>query len=74
MAKQKQRNFHAIHPIMRKGGVHEKSNGAKRKAAKLATKRWVSESRCGTLIDLFKELPLLGEVTITVLITQAYIV
>ena len=46
MAKQKRRNFHAIHPIMRKGGVHEKSNGAKRKAARLATRKLVSESRC----------------------------
>ena len=48
MAKQKRRNPHAINPIMRKGGVHEKSNGAKRKAAKLATRKWVSESRSGT--------------------------
>ncbi len=29
-----QRNFHACHPILRKGGVHEKTNKAKRKAAK----------------------------------------
>ena len=45
MAKQKRRNLHAIHPIMRKGGVHEKSNGAKRKADRLATKKLASESR-----------------------------
>ncbi len=28
------RNLHACHPIMQKGGVHEKTNGAKRKKAK----------------------------------------
>ena len=47
MAKQKLRNPHAINPIMRKAGVHQKSNSAKRKAAKLATRKWVSESRSG---------------------------
>ena len=55
MAKQKRRNLHAINPIMRKGGVHEKSNGAKRKAAKLATKKLAGESRCGALYRLLKE-------------------
>jgi len=56
MAKQKRRNPHAINPIMRKGGVHEKSNGAKRKAAKLATRKLVSEPRCGALKPSFKGL------------------
>lgn len=32
--KQEKRNGHAFHPIMKKGGVHEKSEKAKRKAAK----------------------------------------
>lgn len=29
--KKESRNGHAFHPIMRKGGVHEKTNKAKRK-------------------------------------------
>ena len=58
MAKQKRRNPHAFHPIMRKGGVHEKSNGAKRKAAKLATRKLASESRCGALYGLLKGISL----------------
>ena len=37
------RNFHACHPIMRKGGVHEKSKGAKRAAGKRETQRKASE-------------------------------
>ncbi len=37
------RNPHACHPIMRKGGVHEKSRGAKRAAAKRETRRKTSE-------------------------------
>lgn len=41
--KQVRRNGHACHPIMRKGGVHEKANGAKRAAAKRQTKRTVRE-------------------------------
>jgi len=56
MAKQKRRNPHAINPIMRKGGVHEKSNGAKRKAGKLATKKLVGELRFGTFDSLLKKL------------------
>ena len=55
MAKQKRRNFHATHPIMRKGGVHEKSNGAKRKAAKLANKKLAGESRCRALFGMLKK-------------------
>lgn len=31
MPKKESRNGHAFHPIMRKGGVHEKTNKAKRK-------------------------------------------
>lgn len=41
--KQERRNGHAFHPIMRKGGVHEKSNKAKRAAAKQQTNRKVQE-------------------------------
>jgi hypothetical protein len=39
-AKLKQRNGHAFHPIMKKGGVHEKSTGAKRLQAK---NKWKKE-------------------------------
>lgn len=39
----KPRNFHACHPIMGKGGVHEKSKSAKRAAAKRETRRKASE-------------------------------
>lgn len=41
--KKQSRNGHAFHPIMRKGGVHEKSNKAKRKADKLQTSRKAGE-------------------------------
>lgn len=41
--KQERRNGHAFHPIMSKGGVHEKTEKAKRKAAKHEMKRKVSE-------------------------------
>jgi hypothetical protein len=34
----KARNRHAINPLMAKGGCHEKSTGAKRAAAKRATR------------------------------------
>ncbi|WP_317932233.1 hypothetical protein [Halioxenophilus sp. WMMB6] len=37
------RNLHACHPIMGKGGVHEKSKGAKRQAVKHETRRKSSE-------------------------------
>jgi len=43
MAKQKRRNGHAFHPIMRKGGVHGKSKSALRSAAKQETRRQVLE-------------------------------
>ena len=39
-AKLKNRNGHAFHPIMTKGGVHEKSTGAKRLASK---RKWQKE-------------------------------
>lgn len=39
----KPRNLHACHPIMGKGGVHERSKGAKRAAAKHDTRRKASE-------------------------------
>lgn len=41
--KQEKRNGHAFHPIMRKGGAHEKSNKAKRRADKQQTNRKVQE-------------------------------
>lgn len=41
--KQQRRNGHAFHPIMSKGGAHEKSNKAKRKAARQQTNLRVRE-------------------------------
>lgn len=41
--KQERRNGHAFHPIMSKGGVHEKTEKAKRKAAKHEIKLKVQE-------------------------------
>lgn len=41
--KQERRNGHAFHPIMSKGGVHEKSEKAKRRAAKHEINRKVNE-------------------------------
>jgi hypothetical protein len=41
--KQERRNGHAFHPIMSKGGVHEKTEKAKRKAAKHEMKRKINE-------------------------------
>ena len=41
--KEERRNGHAFHPIMSKGGVHEKTEKAKRKAAKQEMKRKVNE-------------------------------
>ena len=37
------RNLHACHPIMRKGGVHEKSRGAKRAEAKREIRKKIKE-------------------------------
>lgn len=46
--KQKRRNGHAFHPIMLKGGAHEKSKSAKRRAVKQETlqlaKEWFDRS------------------------------
>lgn len=36
--KAKSRNLHACHPIMRKGGVHQKSKSAERSRDRLKTK------------------------------------
>lgn len=41
--KQEKRNGHAFHPIMRKGGPHQKSEKAQRSAAKRDTQRKTSE-------------------------------
>lgn len=41
--KQQKRNGHAFHPIMAKGGVHEKSKSAQRAAAKKQTNQKVRE-------------------------------
>lgn len=41
--KQQKRNGHAFHPIMAKGGVHEKSKSARRAAAKRLTDQKVRE-------------------------------
>jgi hypothetical protein len=41
--KQEKRNGHAFHPIMSKGGAHEKTEKAKRKAAKHDLNRKVNE-------------------------------
>ena len=43
--RRKWRNVHATNPIMRKGGVHEKSKGAQRAAAKRTTKQLAGEWR-----------------------------
>jgi hypothetical protein len=40
----KPRNFHACHPIMKKGGVHEKTKGSKRAEAKRLTRQKVREA------------------------------
>ena len=55
MAKQKRRNGHACHPIMKKGGVHEQSKSGKRAAAKRDTQRNLSEwlGRSSTSLVVF---------------------
>ncbi len=52
--KQERRNGHAFHPIMGKGGVHEKTEKAKRKAAKHEMNRKVQEwlGRSSSLLTL----------------------
>lgn len=57
--RQAPRNRHAYHPIMRKGGVHEKSTGAKRAAGKRETRRKSSEWLACSSIVLHKFLYLL---------------
>lgn len=53
MAKKPQRNGHAFHPIMRKGGAHGKSTKAQRKAAKHAmcqkVQEWLGRSFIGLI-------------------------
>lgn len=41
--KQEKRNGHAFHPIMRKGGVHEKTNKAKRKSERQTIDRRIKD-------------------------------
>lgn len=41
----KPRNHHAYHPIMKKGGVHEKSNKAKRNKSKRETQKAAAQWR-----------------------------
>jgi hypothetical protein len=41
--KKESRNGHAFHPIMRKGGVHEKTNKAKRKLDRQQIARKLNE-------------------------------
>lgn len=41
--KKETRNGHAFHPIMRKGGVHEKTHKAKRKAERQQMEKKVNE-------------------------------
>ena len=43
MAKQKRRNGHAFHPIMKKGGAHGKTKSALRSAAKETLRRQAQE-------------------------------
>ena len=45
MTKPKQRNSLIFHPLMKKGGLHKKSNKAERQALKQATRQLVAESR-----------------------------
>ncbi|MEN0037123.1 MAG: hypothetical protein AAGC78_08645 [Cellvibrio sp.] len=53
--KQEKRNGHAFHPIMRKGGVHEKTNKAKRKSERQDTDRkvkdWLGKGRSKQAAD-----------------------
>ena len=41
--KQKKRNGHAFHPIMKKGGVHETPKSSERRKVKKETERMVRE-------------------------------
>ncbi len=42
----KPRNHHAYHPIMRKGGIHEKTQKAKRKQQRQNLKRQLTDLTC----------------------------
>jgi len=44
MGKQQKRNPLYFHQLMRKGGPHVKTNGARRRALKLETRRQVAEA------------------------------
>ena len=44
MTTPKRRNPLALNPLMRKGGVHEKSRKAKRRAQKQSTRKLVDEA------------------------------
>lgn len=45
MNRRNRRNPFAFHPLMRKGGVHEKSKKAARQRARHETRRLASETR-----------------------------
>jgi len=45
MTKPKRRNPLVFHPLMKKSGLHKKSNKAERQALKQATRQLVAESR-----------------------------
>jgi hypothetical protein len=53
--KQKKRNGHACHPIMRKGGVHETPKSSERRKEKKETERLVGEWRSRSLFCLIPE-------------------
>ncbi len=52
----KKRNLHACHPIMRKGGVHQKSKGARRAEEK---RQWRNHSRDISREDSYQPVRLL---------------
>jgi len=41
----KRRNLLALHPLMKKGGLHQKTRKAERRALKQATRQLVAEAR-----------------------------
>jgi hypothetical protein len=41
----KRRNLLVLHPLMKKGGVHQKTRKAERQALKQATRELVAEAR-----------------------------
>lgn len=68
--KQERRNGHAFHPIMSKGGVHEKTKKAKRKAAKHEMKRNVNEWLSGKGGSAATRLPTRSRISVTNLDVQ----